>query len=66
MDMALSGATSPGQNQPANDGNERVLHILQSSSFTGTSPSDYLESYQGHILVCVCGGSYSSVEVQCR
>ena len=32
------------------DGNERVLYIPQSSSITGTSPSDCLESYPGHPL----------------
>ena len=46
IDRALSGASTPGQNEPGSDGNEEVLHILQSSSITGTSPSDYLVSYQ--------------------
>ena len=44
---ALSGATSPGQSGPGSDGNERVLHIPQSSSITGT---DCLVSYPGHLL----------------
>ena len=38
--MALSGATTSGQSEPGSDGNERVFHIPQSSSITGTSPSD--------------------------
>ena len=42
--MALSGATTLGQSGPGSDGNEGVLHILQSSSTAGTSPSDYLVS----------------------
>ena len=31
-------------------GNKRVLRIPHSSSLTGTSPSDYLVSYPGHLL----------------
>ena len=38
---ALSGTTTPSQSGPGNDGNEGVLHISQSSSITGTSPSDF-------------------------
>ena len=34
IDETLSGATSPGQNEPGNDGNEKVLHIFQSSGIT--------------------------------
>ena len=60
MDRALSGATTPGQSGPGSDGNERILHIPQSSCITGTSPSDCLVSYPGHSL----GESYPSVEVQ--
>ena len=41
----LSGATTAGQSGPGSDGNEGVLHIPQSSSTTGTSPSDCLVSY---------------------
>ena len=48
--MTLSGATTPGQNGPGSDGNEGVLRIPQSSSITGTSPSDCLVSYPGHSL----------------
>ncbi len=38
----ISGATSPGQSGPGSDGNKGVLRIPQSSSITGTSPSDCL------------------------
>ena len=27
IDRTLSGATTPGQNEPGSDGNERVVHI---------------------------------------
>ena len=46
----LSGATTPDQSGPGNNGNEGVLCIPQSSSITGTSPSDCLVSYPGHLL----------------
>ena len=36
----LLGATTPGQSGPGSDGNEEVLHTPQSSSNSGTSPSD--------------------------
>ena len=49
--MALSSATTTGQSGPGSDGNEGVLHIPQSSSIAGTSPSDSLVSYAGHSLV---------------
>ena len=39
-----------------------MLHIPQSFSITGTSPSDCLVSYLGHSLLG--GGSYPSAEVQ--
>ena len=42
IDRALSGATTPGQSGPGSDGNEGVLHMPQSSSIAGTSPSDCL------------------------
>ena len=45
-DRALSGATMPGQSGPGSNGDEGVLHIPQSPSITGTSPSDCLVSYQ--------------------
>ena len=50
MDSALSGATTPGQSGPGSNVNKGVLYILQSSSITGTSPSDCLVSYLGHSL----------------
>ena len=56
----MSGATTPGQSGPGSDSNEEVLHIRQSSSITGTSPSDCLASYPGHSLK---RGSYPSAEV---
>ena len=58
--MTLSGATTPGQSGPGNEGNDKVLCIPQSSSITGTSPSDCFESYPGYLLV----GSYPSAEKQ--
>ena len=42
IDRTLSGATTPGQSGPGSDG------LPQSSSITGTSPSDCLVSYPGH------------------
>ena len=44
----LSGATTPGQSEAGSDGNEGVLRIPQSSSITGTWPSDCLVSKLGH------------------
>ena len=57
---ALSGATIQSQSGPGRNGNEGLLRIPQSSIITGTSPSDCLVSYPGHLW----GGSYSSAEVQ--
>ena len=48
--MALSGATTPAQSGAGSNGNEGMLHIPQSSSLTGTSLSDCLVSYPGHLL----------------
>ena len=56
----LSGATTEGQSGPGSNGNEEVLHIPQSSSISGTSPSNYLVSYLGHSL----GESYLSAKIQ--
>ena len=42
----LSGATTLGQSGPGSNHNKGVLCIPQSSSITGTSPSDCLVSYQ--------------------
>ena len=47
MDQTLSGATTPDQSGPGSDGNGGLLRIPQSSSITGTSPSDCLVSYPG-------------------
>ena len=47
MDRILLGATILGQSGAKSDGNERVLHVPQSSSITGASPSDCLVSYPG-------------------
>ena len=57
IDRTISGATTPGQSGPESDGNEGTLHIPQSYSITGTSPSDCLVSYSGHSLGW---GSYPS------
>ena len=43
---SLSGATTPGQCEPGSDGNKEVLCIPQSSSITGTSPSDWAKIFQ--------------------
>ena len=59
-DRTLSGATTLGQSGPGSDCNEGVHCIPQSSSITGTSPSDYLVSYPGYFF----GKSYSSAEVK--
>ena len=48
----LSDATTPDQSGPGSHGNKGFLRIPQSSSITGTSPSDCSVSYTGH----TCGG----------
>ena len=50
IDRTQSGATTPVQSGPGSDGNERVHHISQSSSITGTSLKDGLISYPGYYL----------------
>ena len=50
IDKTLLSATTPGQSRPGSDGNEEVLCIPESSSITGTSPSDRLVSYPGYLL----------------
>ena len=50
IDKTLSGSTTPGQSRPGSDGKEGVLYIPQSSSITGTSPSDGLVSHPGHLF----------------
>ena len=57
IERTLFGATTPGQSGPRSIGNEGVLYFPQSSSITGTSPSDCLVSYPGHWLG---EGSYPS------
>ena len=59
-DKLLSSATTTGQSRPGSDGNKGVLRIPQSSYITGTSSSDCLVSYPGHML----GESYPSAEKQ--
>ena len=51
IDRTLSGATTQSQSGVGSDENG-VLRIPQSSSITGTSPSDCLASYPGQSL-CV-------------
>ena len=50
IDRTLSGATTPGPSGPESDGNERVIHIPQSSSITGASSSDCLVSYHRTLM----------------
>ena len=50
IDKNQLGATTQGQNGPGSDGYEAVLCIPQSSTITGTSPSDCLVSYPEHLL----------------
>ena len=61
IDRALSGTTISGQSGPGSNGNEGVLHIPQTSSIIGTSPSGRLVSHPG---LSWGGGSYHSAEVQ--
>ena len=60
IDRTLSGATTLSQSEPESNGNEGVLSIPQSSSITGTSPSDCLVLYPRHSL----GASNPSAETQ--
>ena len=46
--MTLPGVIASGQSGPGSNGNEGVHHTLQSSSITGTSPSDCLVLYPGN------------------
>ena len=50
IDGTLTGTITPGQCGPGNNGNERLLHIPQSSR-TRASLSDYLLSYPGYFLL---------------
>ena len=56
----LPGATTQVRSGPGSDGNKGVLHILQSSNITGASPSDYLVSYPGYMLIW----SYLSADIE--
>ena len=60
IESTLSSAITLEQRGPRSNSNEGVLHILQSSSITGTSESDCLVSYPGHSL----GEFYPSAGVQ--
>ena len=60
-DRTLSGATTLGQSAPGSDGNEGILCVSQSSSITGTSPSECFVSYPGPLLG---RGLYLSAELQ--
>ena len=51
IDRVPSGVTTFGLSGSGSDSNERVLRIPQSSSITGSSPSDCLISYTGHWFV---------------
>ena len=48
IDRTLSGATTPGQSELGGNGKREILHIYQSSSITGASPSVCLVSYPRH------------------
>ena len=58
IDRTLSDATTPDQNGPGSEGNERVLRISQRSSITGASRSDCLvpnRTLVGEVLpLCRC------------
>ena len=56
----LLGATTMDQSGPGSKGNEEVLCIPQSSSFTGATPSDSFVSYPRHSL----GESYTCAQMQ--
>ena len=59
IDRTLSAATTTDQSGPGSNGNEQVLHILQSSK-TAALPSNSLMSYPGYLLM----ESYPSAEMQ--
>ena len=50
IDRTLSGVTIPSQSEPGSDGNERILHITQSSSITGASATECFMSSTEHSL----------------
>ena len=49
--MTLAGATTPSRVGTGNDVNKGVFPIPQSSNITGTSPSNCLMLYAGHLLM---------------
>ena len=55
IDCTLLGSTNPRLSGPGSEGNERVLHIPQSSSITETSLSECLVHIQYTCCVCVWG-----------
>ena len=57
----LSGSTNLGYSELGSNGYEGVLRNPQIFNITGTSPSDCLVSYTGHLLGV---GSYPSAEMQ--
>ena len=66
IDGTLIDSTTLGQGGRGSNGNERALHIPQSSRI-GISPSDGLESYQGHLFGGGGGrskGAFHSAEMQ--
>ena len=62
IDKTLSDVTTSGQSGPGGDGNKGVLHITQSPSITGISPSNCFLSYTGHSLE----ESYPSAEMRLK
>ena len=60
INRTLPGATTPGQSEPKNNGNEGVLRNPQRTK-TGTSPLNFLVSYPGHLLD---GGPNLSAKMQ--
>ena len=50
IDRTLSGITPSGRNRSGSVGDKEVLWIPQSSSITGSLPSDGLMSYSGYSL----------------
>ena len=62
IDRTLLSATTSGQNRPGSDGNDRVLRVPQSFSFTEASPWDYLMSY--NMTLIGVERPYSSEEIQ--
>ena len=63
MQFYFTHRYNPCQSGPGSDGNEGVFHIPQSSSITGTSPSDCLVSYLRHSFGVVLPLSREAVDV---